>query len=430
MQTAKPPLTYDLIIIGAGAAGLVAAGRAAQGGARVLLLEKMRRAGRKLLITGKGRCNITHDAPASVYYQNIFPNGRFLKHAFHTFFVKDILKILHDHGVPTTTERGSRVFPVSNNAADVVNALMQWMGKKNIDILYDSRATRLLTRQDSIEGVEVLGENGQKQYFAPNVLICTGGKSYPATGSTGEGYELARQVGHSVSDVFPALVPLVTEGDIASRLQGLGLKNVKAMVWVNGKKQKEEFGEVMFAHYGLSGPIILTLSRFVVEQLSNNHKVEISIDLKPALDEQKLDARLLRDLDAHGKKQIDNIFKLWLPSKLIPVFLDLLQIDGSKLCHQLTAKERKRVLLLMKDLRFVVSGHPGYKEAIITAGGVATKEIDSKTMESKKVKGLYFAGEVIDLDGNTGGFNLQLAFSTAWLAADSVAEKLKEMQND
>ena len=430
MQTAKPPLTYDLIIIGAGAAGLVAAGRAAQGGARVLLLEKMRRAGRKLLITGKGRCNITHDAPASVYYQNIFPNGRFLKHAFHTFFVKDILKILHDQGVPTTTERGSRVFPVSNNAADVVNALMQWMGKKNIDILYDSRATRLLTKKDSIEGVEVLGENGQKQYFAPNVLICTGGKSYPATGSTGEGYELARQVGHSVSDVFPALVPLVTEGDIASRLQGLGLKNVKAMVWVNGKKQKEEFGEVMFAHYGLSGPIILTLSRFVVEQLSNNHKVEISIDLKPALDEQKLDARLLRDLDAHGKKQIDNIFKLWLPSKLIPVFLDLLQIDGSKLCHQLTAKERKRVLLLMKDLRFVVSGHPGYKEAIITAGGVATKEIDSKTMESKKVKGLYFAGEVIDLDGNTGGFNLQLAFSTAWLAADSVAEKLKEMQND
>lgn len=430
MQTAKPPLTYDLIIIGAGAAGLVAAGRAAQGGARVLLLEKMRRAGRKLLITGKGRCNITHDAPASVYYQNIFPNGRFLKHAFHTFFVKDILKILHDQGVPTTTERGSRVFPVSNNAADVVNALMQWMGKKNIDILYDTRATRLLTKKDSIEGVEVLGENGQKQYFAPNVLICTGGKSYPATGSTGEGYELARQVGHSVSDVFPALVPLVTEGDIASRLQGLGLKNVKAMVWVNGKKQKEEFGEVMFAHYGLSGPIILTLSRFVVEQLSNNHKVEISIDLKPALDEQKLDARLLRDLDAHGKKQIDNIFKLWLPSKLIPVFLDLLQIDGSKLCHQLTAKERKRVLLLMKDLRFVVSGHPGYKEAIITAGGVATKEIDSKTMESKKVKGLYFAGEVIDLDGNTGGFNLQLAFSTAWLAADSVAEKLKEMQND
>ena len=174
MQTAKPPLTYDLIIIGAGAAGLVAAGRAAQGGARVLLLEKMRRAGRKLLITGKGRCNITHDAPASVYYQNIFPNGRFLKHAFHTFFVKDILKILHDQGVPTTTERGSRVFPVSNNAADVVNALMQWMGKKNIDILYDTRATRLLTKKDSIEGVEVLGENGQKQYFAPNVLICTG----------------------------------------------------------------------------------------------------------------------------------------------------------------------------------------------------------------------------------------------------------------
>ena len=420
---------FDLIIVGAGASGLIAAGRAAKLGARVLLLEKMRRVGRKLLITGKGRCNITHDAPQPVYYQNIFPNGRFLKHAFHTFFVQDILKILHEHGVPTTTERGSRVFPVSNNAADVVDALMQWMGTKDIDIRYGSRVMRLITKENAIEGVEVLGEKGKEQFFASTVLVCTGGKSYPATGSTGDGYDLALQAGHNITDPFPALVPLVTEGDTASKLQGLGLKNVKAVVWINGKKQKEEFGEVMFAHYGLTGPIILTLSRFVVEQLGYNQDVQISIDLKPALDEHKLDARLLRDLDAHGKKQIDNIFKLWLPSKLIPVFLDLLKLDGNKLCHQMTAKERKKVMLLMKDFRFSVSGHPGYKEAIITAGGVATKEIDSKTMESKKVKGLYFAGEVIDLDGNTGGFNLQLAFSTAWLAADSAVEKLKKIQN-
>ncbi|MFP4065777.1 MAG: NAD(P)/FAD-dependent oxidoreductase [Bacteroidales bacterium] len=415
---------YDVIVVGAGAAGLIAAGRAAHRGARVLLVEKMRRAGRKLLITGKGRCNITHDAEPSVYYRNIFPSGRFLKHAFHSFFVNDILDILHRQGVETTTERGSRVFPVSNNAGDVVNALMHWMGTQNIDISYNSRVTRLLLENDHIHGIELMGPKGKQQISAPHVIICTGGKSYPATGSTGDGYELARQAGHTINDVFPALVPLVTEEDAPGKMQGLGLKNVKASVWVNGKKQKEEFGEVMFAHYGLTGPVILTLSRYVVEELNKNHRVEISIDLKPALEEQKLDARLLRDIDAHGKKQVENIFRLWLPSKMIPVFMEILALDGQKLCNQLDGKERRKILLLMKDMRFTILGHPGYKEAIITAGGVSTKEIQSKTMESKITKGLYFAGEVIDLDGNTGGFNLQLAFSTAWLAADSCLESI------
>jgi len=412
--------TYDLIVVGAGAAGIVAAGRASHQGLRVLMIEKMRRAGRKLLITGKGRCNITHDGTQAVYFENIFPNGRFLKHAFHAFFVQDILQILHDQGVETTTERGSRVFPVSNSSADVVNALLRWMGTKNIRILFESRTTSLLIDNNHIKGVEVMGAKGTETYLAPSVMICTGGKSYPATGSTGDGYKLAAQAGHTIADVFPALVPLVTKGDTAEKLQGLGLKNVKASVWVNGKKQREDFGEVMFAHYGLSGPIILTLSRYVVEELGRNHAVEISIDLKPALDEHKLDARLLRDINEHGKKQIENIFKLWLPAKMIPVFLELLELDGDKLCHQMSAKERRKVLLLMKDFRFTITGHPGYKEAIITAGGVRTSEIQSKTMESKLVAGLYFAGEVIDLDANTGGFNLQIAFSTAWLAADSV----------
>jgi predicted Rossmann fold flavoprotein len=418
--------TYDLIVVGAGAAGIIAAGRAAHQGLRVLMIEKMRRAGRKLLITGKGRCNITHDGPQSVYFENIYPNGRFLKHAFNAFFVPDILQILHDQGVETTTERGSRVFPVSNISADVVNALLRWMGTRNIQIIYGSRATSLLIGEGRIKGVEVMGEKGVETFLAPNVMICTGGKSYPATGSTGDGYKLATQAGHTITNVFPALVPLVTKEDTAEKLQGLGLKNVKASVWVNGKKHKDDFGEVMFAHYGLSGPIILTLSRFVVEELEKNHKVEISIDLKPALDEQKLDARLLRDLNEHGKKQVDNIFKLWLPAKMIPVFLELLELDGNKLCHQMSAKERRKVLLLMKDFRFTITGHPGYKEAIITAGGVSTAEIQSKTMESRLVSGLYFAGEVIDLDANTGGFNLQIAFSTAWLAANSVAKKHKD----
>ncbi len=412
---------FDVIVVGAGASGLIAAGQASRTGASVLLVEKMERAGRKLLITGKGRCNITHDAPPSEYYRHIFPNGRFLKHAFHSFFTRDILRILHDRGVETTTERGKRVFPVSNRAEDVVEALKDWMGNSNIQKVYKCRVTDLLMKDGRVCGVRVSGEKECREFLAGSVVICTGGKSYPATGSAGEGYALARQAGHQITEAQPALVPLVTAGDVAGRLQGLGLKNVNAVVWTDGKKQGEEFGELMFAHYGLTGPIILTLSRQVVQSMSEGHQVEIGIDLKPALDEKKLDNRLLRDLDSHGKKQIENVFKLWLPSKLIPVFLDLLNIDGNKPCNQMGAKDRRKTMLLMKDFRFRVTGHPGFREAIVTAGGVPTTEINSRTMESKLVKNLYFAGEVIDLDADTGGFNLQIAFSTGWLAGQSAA---------
>lgn len=410
---------YDVIVVGAGAAGILAAGRAAHLGANVLLLERMRTAGRKLLITGKGRCNITNDAPKSVFYKNIFPNGRFLQYAFDAFFSNDILEILHQQGVQTTTERGNRIFPVSNNAADVLDALLRWMGTKNIEINYNVRVTDLLFYNQAVSGVRAVINGQNREIPGHAVIICTGGKSYPATGSTGDGYLLAQQAGHSISEIRPALVPLVTRGNIAEKLQGLGLKNINAIVWENGKKKAEEFGELMFAHYGLSGPVILTLSRDVTEALSHNKQVTIGIDLKPALDDKKLDARLLRDLDAHGKKQVENIFRLWLPAKLIPVFLDLLKIDGDKQCHQLNADERRRIRLLMKDFRFEVTGNPGFKEAIITAGGVSTAEINPKTMQSKLAPNLYFAGEVIDLDGTTGGYNLQLAFSTGWLAAES-----------
>ncbi|TVQ94886.1 MAG: NAD(P)/FAD-dependent oxidoreductase [Bacteroidetes bacterium] len=412
------------MVIGAGAAGILAAGRAAQLGAKVLLIEKMRQPGRKLLITGKGRCNITHDAPLSEYWKNIFPNGRFLKHAFHAFFKDEILQILHDRGVETTTERGSRVFPVSNDAKEVLNALLDWMGTKNIDRVFNVRVNELIIEDEQVKGVKAMTDHGIREFYAQSVIIATGGKSYPATGSTGDGYELAKQAGHTITPAQPALVPLVTREDIAARLQGLGLKNINAVVWVNGKKTREEFGELMFAHYGLTGPVILTLSRHVVEAISAGNKVEISIDLKPALDEKKLDARLLRDLDAHGKKQVENIFRLWLPSSLIPVFLEILELDGKKLCNQMGGKERKKILLLMKDFRFTITGHPGFKEAIITAGGVPTSEIQSKTMESRLMKNLYFAGEVIDLDANTGGFNLQIAWSTGYLAGQESVQKL------
>lgn len=414
---------FDVIIIGAGAAGIIAAGRAARLGARVLLLEKMKSPGRKILITGKGRCNITHDAPVSAYYKHIYPSGRFLKHAFNAFFTKDIIEILHQQGVKTTTERGNRVFPVSNQSKDVLQALLRWMGTTNIDIHYGVRVAELVVENGLVSGVRATIQEGERVYHAPAVVVCTGGKSYPATGSTGDGYELARQVGHQITPVRPALVPLVTAGDLAGRLQGLGLKNVNAVVWVDGSKAAEAFGELMFAHYGLTGPIILTLSRLVVDALLAGKQVEISIDLKPALDDKKLDTRLLRDLNSHGKKQIENMFKQWLPSKLIPVFLEELSIDGKKLCNQIDGNERRSIRQRMKNFRFQITGHPGFKEAIITAGGVPVTEIDSKTMESKLTKGLYFAGELIDLDGETGGFNLQIAFSTAWLAAGSAMKK-------
>ena len=412
-------LDFDVVVIGAGAAGLIAAGRAAQNGAKVLVVEKMKTPGRKLLITGKGRCNISNDAPSSTHIKNIHPNGRYLKHAYKTFFSKDIVKLLNDNGLETTTERGNRIFPVSNNAADVLAAIQKWLHQYAIKFWYQTKASELLIEGGTIAGIRA-DKNGKiVEVCAHKVIICTGGKSYPATGSTGDGYTMAEQAGHSINEIRPALVPLVTSGNVAPALQGLSLKNVNAVLWINGKKANEEFGEMLFAHFGLTGPIILTLSRQAVDELRNKSKVEITIDLKPALNEQKLDARLLRDLDANGKKQIQNIMKQWLPSKLIPVFLKELGIDGSKECHQMGAKERRKMMHLMKNFRFEVIDFRGFKEAIITAGGVNTSEVDAKTMESKLVKGLFFAGEVLDLDANTGGYNLQIAWSTGWLAGHS-----------
>jgi predicted Rossmann fold flavoprotein len=413
---------YDVIVVGGGPAGIIAAGRAAQLGAKVLVVEKMRQAGRKLLITGKGRCNITNNAPVTEYFKNIFPQGRFLKHAFDRFFNNDIIQLLNEQGVETIVERGDRVFPVSDSAADVLQGLLKWMNRNKVEIIYEAKVNGILSEANKVTGITIQKFNQESRIDCKNVIICTGGRSYPATGSTGDGYLLAQSVGHTIEEARPSLVPIVTKGTLAADLQGLSLKNVNAIVWVNGRKHKEAFGEMLFAHFGLTGPIILTLSRFVVDEIRKKNKVEISIDLKPALDEQKLDARLVRDLNENGKKQIENVFKLWLPSKLIPVFMQILQIDGNKLCHQMNAKERRSTMLLMKNFRFEVIDFRGFKEAIITAGGVSLHEIDSRSMESRIIKNLFFAGEVIDLDANTGGFNLQIAYSTAWLAAESAAD--------
>ena len=407
--------TYDVIIVGAGPSGLLAAGRAAGLGARVLVLEKMRSEGRKLLITGKGRCNITNDAAPSEFIKHVFPDGRFLRNAFSHFYSKDIVELLKQHGVESTLERGGRCFPASNKSIDVLRALQKWVHEQKVEIRCGQHVERLIAEAGNIQGVV----SNSQVYSAPNVVLATGGKSYPATGSTGDGYELAKSVGHSIIKPIPALVPLETKGDLAQRLQGLNLKNVKAVVWVDGKKAGEAFGEMLFTHFGLSGPIILTLSRIAVAALQHNSKVEFTIDLKPALDEQKLDNRLLRDLNEHGKKQLSNIFRNWLPASMIPVFIEELKLDPEKMCHQVSSNERKQIRYLMKNLRFEVLKHRSFKEAIITAGGISTKEISPKTMESKLVKGLYFAGELIDLDAETGGYNLQIAWSTGWLAGTS-----------
>jgi predicted Rossmann fold flavoprotein len=423
-----------VIVVGGGAAGLMAAGQAAEMGAETLLLEKMDRPGRKLRITGKGRCNLTNVAPMSEFMAHFGPNGRFLRQAFHRFFTPELVGFFEDLGVQTLTERGGRVFPVEGQAQDVVDALLGWIGEHGVRLRTQSPVERLLVEGGRVAGVHVSRPPGQV-YRGDAVIVATGGASYPATGSTGDGYQLAQSVGHTIVPIRPALVPLETAGDIPARLQGLSLRNVTVRVWMiprsrqpdrstgpAGKEQAEAFGEMMFTHFGVSGPVILSLSRQVVDALRQGQRVTISIDLKPALDERKLDARLLRDLDAHGKQQFRTLLKGLLPRKLIPVCFDLTGIPPDKVGHQITAEERKRLRTWLKDFRLEVSGYRPFTEAIITAGGVDTHEVDPRSMASRLVGGLYFAGEVLDVDADTGGYNLQAAFSSGWLAGRAAAQ--------
>jgi len=420
-----------VIVIGAGPAGLMAAGQAAEQGATVLLLEKMDRPGRKLRITGKGRCNLTNVAPLSDFIAHFGPNGRFLRQAFSRFFTPDLVAFLQGLDVPTVTERGGRVFPASQEATDVVDALVRWVRERGVTLRARSQVEHLLVEGARITGVRMArnqvssekpgSPDSERLYRADAVIVATGGASYPATGSTGDGYRLAESVGHTIVPIRPALVPLETAGNVAPRLQGLSLRNVAVRLWVDGKKQGELFGEMLFTHFGLSGPTVLSLSRQAVDALHLGRRVSLSIDLKPALDERKLDARLLRDLDAHGKQQFRTLLKGLLPRKLIPVCPDLTGIPPEKLAHQITAQERKRLRAWLKDFRLQVTGHRSFREAIITAGGVDTREVDPRTMASRLVEGLYFAGEILDVDADTGGYNLQAAFSTGWLAGRSAA---------
>ncbi len=416
MRWCKNGLNYnmaDIIIIGAGPAGMMAAITAARRGKKVLVLEKMEKPLRKLRITGKGRCNLTNVAPQSEFLKKTGPDQRFLKYAFSTFFTQELIGFFHEAGVEVVTEQGGRVFPASEKALDIAEALQRKAREHGVEIRTHCAVREIFTKDGRISGVQV--EDGSTLQ-CESVILSTGGASYPATGSTGDGYQLARRVGHSIEEVRPALVPLETEGKLAQQMQGISLKNVQINVWHQGKKLGEAFGEMMFTHFGLTGPIILTLSRRYSKEIKAGWPLEFSLDLKPALDHEKLDVRLLRDMDEHGKKSFQSLLKLLMPSGMIPVFLERTGIAADKAANQLNAAERKKLRLLLKDLRFRITRARGFDEAIITAGGVSTKETDPKTMQSKLVPGLFFCGEVLDLDADTGGYNLQIAFSTGYIA--------------
>lgn len=409
-----------LIVIGAGPAGLMAAGLAAGRGIPTLLLEKMDRPGRKLRITGKGRCNLTNQSELGDFINHFGKNGPFLYQTFSRFFVSDLVEFLERLGVRTVVERGGRIFPAELDADQVTERLADWAIKQGVQIKTHTAVKEVVLRSRRTSGV--LLQDGT-QIPANAVIIATGGASYTGTGSSGDGYRMAEQAGHTIHVLRPALVPLKTQGNTAGSLQGLSLKNVRASVCIDGKKTAGEFGEMLFTHFGLSGPIILTLSGQVVDALRTGKKVQISIDLKPALDEQKLDARLLRELETHHKQQFATLLKELLPSSLIPVCVDQTAIPAEKKCAEITARERLRLLEWLKDFRFTIIGSLPLEAAIITAGGVALDEIDPRSMQSKLVENLYFAGEVLDLNADTGGYNLQAAFSTGWMAGMAVVQQ-------
>lgn len=402
-----------IIVIGAGAAGLIAAGTAAKSGAQVILAERNDRIGKKLLITGKGRCNITNNAEIEDMIGMYPTNPKFLYSALYTFTNEDIVRLIEENGVKTKVERGGRIFPVSDRAADVVEALKRYALKPNVKLIH-SRIRGLVIEDGVIKGVKT----PKGTIAADRVIVCTGGKSYPATGSTGDGYEFARQAGHRVTELKPSLVPLETEEDFVRDIMGLSLRNVKLTAFdEKGKRQYEDFGEMLFTHFGISGPMVLSMS----SHLKRGKKYSVEIDLKPALDEAKLRTRITRDFEKAGKKHLINSMDALLPKAIIPIIIEKALIEPHKPVCEITKEERTSLIAAMKHLRLTIKGFRPVEEAIVTSGGVKVSEIDPSTMESKKVKGLYFAGEVIDVDGYTGGFNLQAAFSTGYLAGMSAA---------
>lgn len=413
-----------VIIIGGGPAGMMAAITAKENKNDVLIIEKNNQLGKKLLITGKGRCNITSSLDMDTFIRNTPGNGMFLYSAYQQYTNKDIIKFLNKQGLEVKEERGNRIFPITDKSIDVLKCFTKKLKELNIDIKYNEKVLEILV--ENIDGkTKVTGVKTNSEILkADKVILATGGKSYPLTGSTGDGYKLAQKLGHSITEIKPSLVPLKAYNKSeCKQLQGLSLRNVKIKLMDIEKNKKiyEDFGEMIFTHFGVSGPIILSASAHLVrykniERLFNEKKIILKIDLKPALQDKKLNDRVLRDFEQVKNKQFKNSLDKLLPQKLIPIIIERSKINPNKKVNEITKKEREKLIKEIKDFEIEIVGFRPIDEAIITSGGINIKEIDPKTMESKKVKGLYFAGEIIDVDSYTGGFNLQIAYSTGYVA--------------
>ena len=409
-----------VVVIGGGPAGMMAAIAASQNGDKVILIEKMKSLGRKLLITGKGRCNITSSLPIEDFIKNTPGNGKFLYSSYKRYTNKDIIKFLKEEGLEVKEERGNRIFPITDKSQDVLNSFVRRLKKNKVEIHYEEKAEEILCDDKVAIGVKT----NKEKIFADKIILATGGKSYPLTGSTGDGYNIAKKLGHSITKINPSLVPLeIYEKNICKELQGLSLKNVSIKIIDddNGKNIYEDFGEMLFTHYGVSGPIILSSSAHLVrykniEEKYKNKKIRLIIDFKPALSEQKLESRILRDFEEIKNKQYKNSLDKLLPQKLIPVIIEKSKIKASKKVNEITKIERRMLVNEIKNFNIHIKKSRPIDEAIITSGGINIKEINPKTMSSKLIKNLYFAGEIIDVDGYTGGFNLQIAYSTGYVA--------------
>ena len=412
-----------VIVIGGGPAGIISAIAASKKGDKVVILERNKALGRKLLITGKGRCNITSALDINEFIQNVPGNGRFLYSAFQSFTNIDIINLLKENGVEVKEEIGSRIFPVSDKAEDVLNAFIKEIKKCNIEVMTGVRVKKILVKENMAIGVETESKN---KILADKVILATGGKSYSITGSTGDGYEMARELGHNIIKVQGSLVPLEAEHQICQNMQGLSLKNVKIILKdvSSNKNIYEDFGEMLFTHFGVSGPTILSSSAHLlryrnIKELLKNNSIKLYIDIKPALTLEELDLRVRRDFEEFKNKEFKNSLDKLLPKKMIKEFITRTNIDELKKVNEITKQERKRIVELLKRFDISIKGFRPVEEAIITAGGIDTKQIDPKTMESKIIKGLFFAGEIIDVDAYTGGFNLQIAYSTGYVAGSN-----------
>lgn len=400
-----------VIVVGGGAAGMMACHAAAMCGHQVTLLEKNEKLGKKIYITGKGRCNLTNASDMEVLFANVMSNRKFLYSAFYTFDNNQVIDLFEMNGMATKTERGNRVFPVSDHSSDVISTMAKVLKNDNVEVKLNTTVQSLIIKENKACGVIVNG----KEISADNVILCTGGLSYPSTGSTGDGYEFAKKAGHRITDCTPSLVPFNIREEWVKDLQGLSLKNSAVTIYDEKKKLYSDFGEMLFTHFGVSGPMILSASGNI-RAAEFAKPLKLVIDLKPAMTEEQLDKRILRDFDENKNKQFRNSVSKLLPSKLIPIIIDLSGIDPDKKVNEISKEERNHFVHLLKNLTMTINGLRGWNEAIITKGGINVKDVNPSTMESKLVSNLFFAGEVLDLDAMTGGYNLQIAWSTGYLA--------------